>query len=276
MWLYGAKNGAFFFTGALTVILLLLFLLTLRRLLFFKVYIGADGFFYQTNRRNGKFYAYQEIEKAWVSSGISGNGRPEHYCNIAVSDHAVIRFPFFAKDGKGVKYLVKQANAKSKTAAGYSGEEKKFDRIDGKIYGKTKVCAGTVILAFSLLTDLFLIKAVGFGFPVFANTAMGIAVVSVLFNTFRFFEIQIGRDGFYFRTNPFNGRYYKYSEIRSCREVRKEIRFRRHGRSFGSRKYYSYFEFTDDRGKTRKFFFEKSISEREINLLRERIEKANG
>lgn len=40
------------------------------------------------------------------------------------------------------------------------------------------------------------------------------------------------------------------------------------------RRYYFFFEFTDVRGKTRKFAFEDPIHGHEVNVLKERIEKA--
>ena len=57
------------------------------------------------------------------------------------------------------------------------------------------------------------------------------------------------------------------------REIKKVIRRRRHYWEAGSRRYYFFFEFTDINGKKHKFLFEKPIHEREVNVLKERIEK---
>ena len=75
LWLYRTSNRAFIFSGILTAIMALVFLLTIYRLIFYKVLIGADGFYYQTGVGNGKYYDYTDVEKVWISSGTSQNGR---------------------------------------------------------------------------------------------------------------------------------------------------------------------------------------------------------
>ena len=65
----------------------------------------------------------------------------------------------------------------------------------------------------------------------------------------------------------------KNQDIINCREIKKVIRRRRHYWEAGSRRYYFFFEFTDINGKKHKFQFEKPIHEREVNVLKGRIEK---
>ena len=64
-WLYSTDNGAFIFTGLFSAILLALVIATGYRLVFYKVLIGKDGFYYQTNPFNGTYFSYQDITRSW-------------------------------------------------------------------------------------------------------------------------------------------------------------------------------------------------------------------
>ena len=72
-WLYSNNNGAFIFLGLFSAILLALVIATAYRLAFYKVLIGKDGFYYQTGPKDGKFYNYADVKKAWVNSGEAQN-----------------------------------------------------------------------------------------------------------------------------------------------------------------------------------------------------------
>ena len=109
IWLHRIQNGAFIFTGALAVVTLILLGATVYRFYFYKVFIGKEGFYYQTGMKNGTYYPYDTVNKAWISSGTVQNGAQEEYCNIEITGGSVIRFPFFYNDKKGIKYLIKQA-----------------------------------------------------------------------------------------------------------------------------------------------------------------------
>ncbi len=85
------------------------------------------------------------------------------------------------------------------------------------------------------------------------------------------FSVYIGGSGFYFRSHPFNGKFYRYTDIRRCRE---ELRGGLAGHS-SDRLYAYFFIFTDKHGKSRKFRFDKAAYEREIDALKQRIEEAN-
>ena len=65
---------------------------------------------------------------------------------------------------------------------------------------------------------------------------------------------------------------YEYAEITDCKRIKKVVRTRAHYYEAAERRYYFFFEFTDVRGKTRKFLFEDPIHGHEINVLKERIE----
>lgn len=274
IWLYRTQNGAFLFTGVLSAAMLLLLAATIHRFLFYKVFIGKDGFYYQTRQKNGRYYEYKEIEKAWVSSGTTQNGAQEEYCNIAVSGGRVIRFQFFYSDKKGVRYLIKRVEA----VGGIGKESRLSDSgeylIDGKVFGNTGIVIAFVLLVIVAVLDFMFIQSdvpVAYYIP---GTFVMIGLIVYLFIHQRYFRIQIGEQGFYYRTNPFNGRQYAYHEIAECREIKKVIRHGRKYRGARSRSYYFFFEFTDVYGKTRKFLFEKPVHEREVNVLKERIEKA--
>ena len=99
------------------------------------------------------------------------------------------------------------------------------------------------------------------------------AVLTVTFirliNRYFCFRICIGENGFFFQSNPFNGKYYRYEEIVSCKEKLKQAR---HSVGYGDPVTYRYFFcFTDKDGKTQKILFEKALFEKEFEALSERI-----
>lgn len=273
IWLHSAQNGVFIFAALFAAVMLLVFFVVIYRFLFYRVLIGKDGFFYQTSPGNGKHYNYTEVEEEWISAGTAQNGSKQEYCNIAVSDGSVIRFPFYHTDSKGVEYLVKRVE---ESAGKYTPiEEKREYIIDGKVYGKARIVIGVVLLAIVAFIDAIIIKTSGLIYMVVPGAVAAVVIVWKLIVRYLCFKVHIGKNRFYFRTNPFNGQYYEYGEIAECREIKKVIRNRAPGH-IGNRSYYFYFEFTDVQGNTLKFQFEKPIHEYEINVLKERIEKACG
>lgn len=269
-WLYSTNNGAFLFTGLFSAILLALVIATAYRLAFFKVLIGKDGFYYQTGPSNGKFYDYTQVEKAWIHSGEAQNRAQEDYCNIEIPGMPVIRFQFFYADEKAVNYLIKRIEvAARKTAA-----EKEEYLIDGKVFGKTRIVIAIVLLIVVALIDGVIIKLSGLAYLAIPGVAMALYILVCLVNSNLFFEVKIEENGFYCRTNPFNGQYYEYSKITHCERIKKVVRTRRPRRAENPR-YYFFFAFTDTSGATRKFQFEDQIHGHEVDVLKERIEKAN-
>ena len=95
--------------------MVLVFILVIYRLLFYKVLIFDEGFYYQTSINNGKYYTYDDVEKAWINSGRSQNGEQGEYCNIALYNKKMIRFRVFYNDKKSVAYLIKRANTKTQS-----------------------------------------------------------------------------------------------------------------------------------------------------------------
>lgn len=266
-WLYSENNGAFLFTGLFSAILLALVITTGYRLAFFKVLIGKDGFYYQTGPGNGRYYDYTQVEKAWVHSGEAQNRAQEDYCNIEIPGLPVIRFQFFYADEKAVNYLIKRIEA----AAGEKTAEKEEYLIDGKVFGKTRIVIGIVLLIVVAIIDAVIIKVSGLAYLAIPGAVMALYILVSLINSNLFFKVKIEEKGFYCQTNPFNGQYYEYSEITSCRRIKKVVRTRRPRRAENPR-YYFFFAFTDVRGATRKFQFEDQFHGHEVNVLKERIE----
>lgn len=197
IWLRNTNNGAFIFTGILTAVMLLVLLLTVHRLMFYKVHIGNDGFYYQTSISNEKYYAYTDIEKAWISSVTAQNGGQEQYCNIAAYGETVIRVQFFYNDEKGVEYLIKRVKAAKQRKSSVEFAEKDEYLIDGKVFGKTKIGIGIVLLAILVFIDILIIKEIGFNAMMIPGIVMELVLCWMLFVDYVFFQVKIGKDGFY-------------------------------------------------------------------------------
>ena len=275
-WLYSASNSAFIFTGLFSAILIALVFATGYRLAFYKVLIGKDGFYYQTGPGNGKFYKYAEVEKAWVNSGEAQNRAQQDFCNIEIPGIPVIRFQFFYADEKAVNYLIRRIEASEGKSVPKANGENAEHLINGKVFGKTRIVVALVLLIIVAILDAVIIKTTGHMYLAVPGIVMALFILLYLVNSNMFFKVKIDAKGFYCRTNPFNGQYYEYDEITNCRKIKKVVRTRAHYNEAAERRYYFFFEFTDVRGRTRKFAFEDPIHGHEINVLKERIEKANG
>lgn len=280
IWLYMSHNGAFLFGMILTVLALAILFAVIYRAIFVKLLIGEDGFYHQTKPGNGRHYKYSQIKKAWESSGKGVNGVENSFCNYETYDGRVVRFPFFPYESDGVDYLMERINDKASGGCGesMSGDPDEY-RMDGKPYGITSIVIAAVLLVIFILLEGPIIRyEISEGFLVaalFCGTGILLALVVLIKSVVQYccFKVKIDRAGFYFQSNPFNGAYYKYSDIQSCRE---ELKSARHGRigERGTRVYFYFFFFTDRNGRTTKFRFQKDIHEREIAVLKERIEKA--
>lgn len=276
IWLYISKNGAFLFGMILSTVMFFVFLLTVYRAVFVKVLISQNGFYHQTRPGNGKYYDYGSIKKAWVSSGKNINGTESNYCNYETFDGEVVKFPFFTADSEGIDYLLSCVNDRAAAMAFENLDENRQEyKIDGKNNGKAGIVVVLVLLAVFIVLDIQLMR---YGAPMIVlalGTVFLLATLIVLLVRYFCFEVRIGSTGFYFQSNPFNGKYYEYSDIESCKEEMRVYRHRHRRRHGGTRRaYYFYFVFTEKGGKTRRFQFEKPIYEHEIKLLTARIENA--
>lgn len=256
-------NGAFVFTGIFSLIIIALFLLTLYRMVFFKVLIYEDGFFLKTSPFNGRFYSYGDTEKAWtVAESDYGTGN-ERYLNIAPIGEDTLKIPFAYKDKRAVNYLVKCVN---------SGEKKDRENyFIGGDYTNVKVGITVTLAVITAIANFFEVKILGLNIFTLFSILCCIAFIFTVICYFFFFTVKIEKDGFYCRTNFFNGRYFSYGDTVSCREFKRKVRRRRMHR--GRIRYVFYFEFIDITGKKRKFPFEKKLYGREIEILAERINK---
>lgn len=155
------------------------------------------------------------------------------------------------------------------------------DEWDYKISGKTnntpRLIVLFVILAFftaltvsQIITskNQFSIVALFFGAIALSSIYLLVKLALIYFCV----KVYIGKNGFYFQSNPFDRRYYEYNEIKSCREEMKTSRS-----SFGNQSsqtaYFYFFYFTDKDGKTHKVQFDKAVYEYEFNVLIERLNK---
>ena len=102
-----------------------------------------------------------------------------------------------------------------------------------------------------------------------------ISVVKV-FSYGLFFKLMIQKDGFYCRTNPFDGRYYRYSDILDCRLVESQRQYgSRYNRGRIRKTYYFYdLKFIDSSHQTHRLPYNKSLYEGEIDELVARMERA--
>ncbi len=275
LWLWEIKNGAVLFAGMLTAILLLVFLLTLYRMCFYRIRIGQASFSYQTGPGNEQILSYCKLRRAWTSQGRQQNGYRSRFCCIDAGPGRVIRFPFFDADKKAVAYLLERVEK----LAGREDGQQDIYVIDGKAYGRGRIAACCVLLPVVVLLDsvaLQVSKGAGI-LAVFAclGSATVICAILVLAVQYACFRVEIGTDGFFLRTLPWNGQYYAYRHIVGCREVEKVVRIRRSRRDAASRSYYYFFSFTDENGKIRRFQFEKPLYSHEIAVLQQRIEQGS-
>ena len=274
IWMHNTQNGAIVIGRIVVIFAALAFVLALYRALFFKVLIGKDGFFYQSNPMNGKQYSFHEIKEAWISSGRETNANEMNYCNFETNSGKVIRFFYTGADLDAVEYFLERVEKAQSIQLEQHVEQKEY-HISGKVQGIQKIAVMLFLMGIlCLLVNPLLregLSIVSVYFPII------LALFSLIYLIIHycFYKIHIDERGFFYQTNPFNGKTYKYDEIVECEIV--EIR-RRKGSVHrpGSRRtyYLHYFVFTDSTGKERKIAFDKSLFEHEINVLRSRIEQA--
>ncbi len=282
IWLYKTHNGAYLFTAIFTVCVLAILIAVFYRALFVKVLVYDDGFNYQTKPGKGRYYKYSEIKKAWVGSGKDTTGTNNFFCNCETYDGQEVKFPFFLNESDGVDFLMERVESKNLGAYDQNVDSDREEyQIDGRQYGIAVILISAVILiVFSLINIPMLLREVAadhwFGAFFFASgLLLTLSVVIKLIVRYFFYKVNIENNGFYLRTNPFNGKYYEYTDITSCGEVLSVTRHGRLSKGSNHRSYYYFFIFTDVTGRTRKFLFQKDRYEHEIDVLKERIARCN-
>mgnify|MGYP006969019615 FL=1 len=263
-WLYTAHDGAFVGLGGLTAFFAIICVLSAYGAMSFKLLVGESGFYFRSTPRDGRYYRYREIRSMWLATDKETDLQQATYCNFETMDGKRSRFLVLDPHLDAVDYMIERVEA-----VGASHEEDDRDR-EFVIPGKRKV-GGLVVFAMLLFPVLYLI---------FRWTSMPLILRMIPFIAFLvptvqvfsrglFFKLKIQKDGFYCRTNPFDGRYYRYGDILDCCLVEAERGTRRH------ETYYAYYmKFTDRANRTHRVLYDKSLYEREMNELVARIERA--
>lgn len=230
----------------------------------FRLLVDESGFYFRTTLRDGRYYRYREIRSMWLATDKETDLQQATYCNFETMDGKRSRFLVLDPQLDAVDYMIERVEA-----VGASHEEDDRDR-EFVIPGKRKV-GGLVIFSMFVFPVLYLI---------FRWTSMPLILRMIPFIAFLvptvqvfsrglFFKLMIQKDGFYCRTNPFDGRYYRYGDILDCCLVEAERGTRRH------ETYYAYYmKFTDRANRTHRVLYDKSLYEREMNELVARIERA--
>ena len=275
VWLYTTRNGAFIGGLIVTACMAIGFILSVCSVLFFKVFVDKDGFFCQTAPGNGRYYRYSEIRNMWLSSGRETNARQPTYCNFETVEGKRTRFLVLGSQIDAVDYMIERVESMGNK----SGE----DALDWEIVITGKKEAGFMVMpAIFSLIFLFVIEKVlaTQGAVLFARV---LPVVIVLVPIVRilsyglFYKVQIQKDGFYCRTNPFDGRYYRYSDILDWRLVESQRKIgSRYNRGRIRKMYYFYdLKFIDRAHQTHRLPYNKSLYEGEIGELVARIERTH-
>ena len=263
-WLYTAHDGAFVGLGGLTAFFAIICVLSAYGAMSFKLLVDQNGFYFRTKPGNGRYYRYREIRSMWLATDGMTDLQQVTYCNFETMDGKRSRFLVLDPNLDAVDYMIERVEA-----VGASREEDDRDR-EFVIPGKRKV-GGLVIFAVLLFPVLYLIfrwTSMPLILRIIPVAVVLIPVVKV-FSHGLFFKLMIQKDGFYCRTNPFDGRYYRYGDILDCCLVEAERGTRRH------ETYYAYYmKFTDRANRTHRVLYDKSLYEREMNELVARIERA--
>lgn len=277
MWLHKAQNDAIIIGRIIVLFAAIAFLLALYRTIFFKFYIGKDGFFYQSRPGNGSYYSYHEIRKAWISSARETNAREMRYCHYETIDGKAVRVDFTNADVDAIKYFVKRVESTETVEHDNATEDNRVYEISGKAEGKPQVVVTAFIsvIVFSLVYSLvqYDLPPVTYAISIFVGLyGIGYAILR-----YCYYKIRIESNGFFCQTNPFNGKYYRYCEIADCRVI-KEIRkvgAGSHVRAGGVRttNYVYYLIFSDNLGKRRKIMFDKALFDYEMNVLLSRAKQ---
>lgn len=264
-WLYTAHDGAFVGLGGLTAFFAIICVLSAYGAMSFKLLVDKDGFYFRTKPGNGRYYRYREIRSMWLATDGMTDLQQVTYCNFETMDGKRSRFLVLDPQLDAVDYMIERVEA-----VGDSREEDDRDR-EFVIPGKKEV-GGLMIFAVLLLPVLYLILFVWTSMPLILRIIpVAVVLISVVkvFSYGLFFKLMIQKDGFYCRTNPFDGRYYRYGDILDCCLVEAERGTRRH------ETYYAYYmKFTDRANRTHRVLYDKSLYEREMNELVARIERA--
>ena len=274
IWFEKSNNGAILLGRIILVVFAVAFALSLYRVVFFKVLIDRDGFFYQSAPGNGRYYRYSELRNAWVSAGKETNSTSTFYLQFETREGSITRIAILEADTDAADYLVKRVAAVAASDATGMEDDQRDHIISGKIKGLTKIAVIGSIFAIVMWLSYTLFEE---GLPPLTYALSAIAVFCafayVIMHYF-FYRIEILRDGFYCRTNPFNGQSYKYRDISNCKRIESRKRYgSAYRRGVRETHYLDYLIFTDKSGKEHRIMYDKSLFEREMRILESRINK---
>lgn len=145
--------------------------------------------------------------------------------------------------------------------------------ISGRPYGIMRMVIVGVLAGFFIVLTIDQLQPGPGKVPFVALAFGGIATLMTvtlvkLIGRYFYYKICIGPKGFYFKTNPWNGKYYEYAEIERCGEGAVKAN---HG---SPATYRHLFFFTDRNGKKHETLFEHSLYENEMAVLIGRINSA--
>ena len=277
IWFHISQNDAIIISRILVIFAALAFALALYRAVFFKVLIDKEGFYYQTAPGNGRYYHYYEIRKMWISSGKETNSQQMTYCNFETNEGKVSRFFFMGVNLDAVDYLMNRVEAVETADSSKATDDGRVLVISGKVQGGIRIAVVVFILAILLILAKSLAEQ---GLPLLTYilpVAMAVVAVVVLVIHNIFYKIQIKKDGFYCRTNPFDGKYYQYREITNYKLIEERKKFGSvRNRGVRETHYFYYLIFTDANNKKHRIPYNKALFEREMNVLVSRIDQAQG
>lgn len=282
VWLHLTKHPAVIIAGLFTALALAVTLVGIYRLIFVKFLVSEAGFFHQTRPGNGRFYRYSELQNAWSSQGTGQTGATGLYFHYQLKGKPPVRVYCTPIDLEAIHYMLKrfQAYQHSRESTAQEHEPEQYE-ISGRTNGKSYLVLAVVIFALMLFMELpMVLRSLAIHqYPMAilsgAGTVAMLGVIVYLAVRYRCFQVKIDARGFYLRTAPFNGKYYRYTDIKDCREIRRVYRHRGTRGGSTTPHYAFLFSFTDQSGVNRKFFFQKDVFNHEIQVLKARIAAAN-
>ena len=149
--------------------------------------------------------------------------------------------------------------------------------ISGKPYGITRMVVVGVVAAFFIVLTIDQLQPgpnkVPFVALAFGSIAVLMTVTLVkLIGRYFYYKICIGPRGFFFKTNPFNGKYYEYTDIERCGQG--VLKAHPSAGSSASATERHFFYFTDRSGKKHEALLEYPLYKNEIIILIGRIHSA--
>ena len=160
----------------------------------------------------------------------------------------------------------------------HSNPEKWDYVITGKPYGITRMVIVGVIAGLFIVLTIDQLQPGPHKMPFITLAFGGIATLMTvtlirLIGRYFYYKICIGPSGFYFKTNPFNGKYYEYTQVERCGKSAIKAH---HPATLAAPAQVSrqFFHFTDQTGKTHEALLEGTLNDPEITILITRINQA--